>query len=50
MIEKNKKKEDAKKQRNLWGMNPKTRRKGNDKAYDRKKQKQKTREDIISSL
>ena len=50
MIEKNKKKEDAKKRRNLWRINPKTRCKGNDKAYDRKKQKQKIREEVMSSL
>jgi hypothetical protein len=37
MVEKNKKKEDAKKYRNTWTINPRTRRKGNDKAYNRKK-------------
>ena len=37
MVEKNRKKEDAKKQRNMWTINPRTRRKGNDKAYNRKK-------------
>ena len=37
MVEKNKKKEDVKKYRNTWTINPRTRRKGNDKAYDRKK-------------
>lgn len=44
MTEKNKKKLDAKKRRNLWTINPKTRFKGNDKAYHRqrdKKQKEK---------
>lgn len=39
MIEKNKKKQEAKKQRNMWTINPRTRRKGNDKAYNRKKYK-----------
>lgn len=39
MVEKNKKKEEAKKQRNIWTINPRTRRKGNDKAYNRKKYK-----------
>ena len=34
-----KKKEEAKKQRNMWTINPRTRRKGNDKAYNRKKYK-----------
>ena len=38
-IEKNKKKKKAKKQRNMWTINPRTRRKGNDKAYNRKKYK-----------
>lgn len=37
MVEKNKRKEEAKKQRNMWTINPRTRRKGNDKAYNRKK-------------
>ena len=37
MIDKNKKKEEAKKQRNMWTINPRPRRKGNDKAYNRKK-------------
>lgn len=44
MTEKNKKKLDAKKRRNLWTINPKTRFKGNDKVYNRqrdKKQKEK---------
>ena len=44
MVEKNKKKQEAKKQRNMWTINPRTRRKGNDKAYNRqrdKKQKEK---------
>lgn len=44
MTEKNKKKLDAKKRRNFWTINPKTRFKGNDKAYNRqrdKKQKEK---------
>ena len=39
MVEKNKKKQEAKKQRNMWTINPRTRRKGNDKAYNRKKYK-----------
>jgi hypothetical protein len=39
MVEKNKKKQEAKKRRNMWTMNPITRRKGNDKAYNRKKHK-----------
>lgn len=39
MVEKNKKKEEAKKQRNMWTINPRTRHKGNDKAYNRKKYK-----------
>jgi len=39
MVEKNKKKEEAKKQRNMWTINPRTRYKGNDKAYNRKKYK-----------
>lgn len=37
MVEKNKRKEEAKKQRNMWTINPRTRRKDNDKAYNRKK-------------
>ena len=44
MTEKNKKKLEAKKRRNLWTINPKTRFKGNDKAYNHqrdKKQKEK---------
>ena len=44
MTEKNKKKLEAKKRRNLWTINPKTRFKENDKAYNRqrdKKQKEK---------
>ena len=39
MTEKNKKKLDAKKRRNLWTINPKTRFKGNDKAYNRQSDK-----------
>lgn len=39
MIEKNKKKLDAKKRRNLWTINPKTRFKGNDKVYNRQRDK-----------
>ena len=35
MIEKNEKKEEAKKQRNLWQLNPVTRVIKNHKAYDR---------------
>lgn len=37
MTEKNKKKLEAKKQRNLWGMNPRTRTQANGKAYNRQK-------------
>lgn len=36
MTEKNRKKEEAKKFRNVWNINPITRYKGNDKAYTRK--------------
>ncbi len=36
MTEKNRKKEEAKKFRNVWHINPITRCKGNDKAYTRK--------------
>ena len=39
MTEKNKKKLEAKKRRNLWTINPKTRFKGNDKAYNRQRDK-----------
>ena len=39
MVEKNKKKQEAKKQRNMWTINPRTRRKGNDKAYNRQRDK-----------
>ena len=39
MTEKNKKKLDAKKRRNMWTINPRTRFKGNDKIYNRKKYK-----------
>lgn len=35
MVEKNQKKENAKKQRNLWPLNPVTRVPKNPKAYDR---------------
>ena len=35
MVEKNQKKENAKKQRNLWTINPVTRVPKNPKAYDR---------------
>ncbi len=35
MTVKNKKKLEAKKQRNFWGMNPKTRVQSNGKAYNR---------------
>lgn len=35
MVEKNKKKEDAKKYRNLWQLNPVTRVVKNKKGYDR---------------
>ena len=41
MTEKNKKKLEAKKRRNLWTINPKTRFKGNDKAYNRQRDKKK---------
>ncbi len=37
MTEKNRKKLEAKKQRNLWGMNPRTRKQDNGKAYNRQK-------------
>lgn len=37
MTEKNRKKQEAKKYRTMWGINPITRCKGNDKAYTRKK-------------
>lgn len=54
MNEKNQKKEDAKKQRNLWQMNPVTRviknRKGYDRARDRKnKQLYEVEEDNIGT-
>ena len=39
MVEKNKKKLDAKKRRNLWTINPRTRFNGNDKAYNRQRDK-----------
>lgn len=39
MTEKNKKKLEAKKQRNFWGMNPRTRKQANGKAYNRQKAK-----------
>ena len=39
MIEKNKKKLDAKKRRNIWTINPRTRFEGNDKAYNRQRDK-----------
>lgn len=45
MTEKNKKKQEAKKRRNLWPINPVTRRKGDDKKYTRKK-KHKNRDDV----
>jgi hypothetical protein len=44
MTEKNKKKLENKKRRNLWGMNPRTRTQENGKAYNRQKSKQKERE------
>jgi hypothetical protein len=44
VIEKNKKKLENKKRRNLWGMNPRTRKQENGKAYNRQKSKQKERE------
>lgn len=39
MVEKNKRKQEAKKRRNMWTINPRTRRKGNDKAYNRQRDK-----------
>ena len=46
MTEKNKKKLDAKKRRNLWTINPKTRFKGNDKAYNRQRDKKRKERDF----
>ena len=46
MTEKNKKKLDAKKRRNLWSINPKTRFKGNDKAYNRQRDKKRKERDF----
>lgn len=40
MTEKNKKKLDVKKRRNVWALNPVTRCKGDDKKYNRKKSKE----------
>lgn len=39
MTEKNRKKQEAKKYRNVWGMNPRTRKQANGKAYSRQKVK-----------
>lgn len=39
MVEKNQKKQDAKKYRNEWGMNPRTRRKDSKKKYNRQRDK-----------
>lgn len=44
MTEKNKKKLENKKRRNLWGMNPRTRTQANGKAYNRQKSKRKEKE------
>ena len=41
MTEKNRKKLEAKKQRNMWDINPVTRCKGDDKKYTRKKKHKK---------
>ena len=46
MTEKNKKKLDAKKRRNLWTINPRTRFKGNDKAYNRQRDKKRKERDF----
>ena len=46
MTEKNKKKLEAKKRRNLWAINPRTRFKGNDKAYNRQKDKKRKERDF----
>ena len=42
-----KKKPWYKKIRRVWGFNPKTRVKGNDKAYNRQKEKEKFRKGLI---
>jgi len=44
MTEKNKKKLEAKKQRNFWGMNPRTRKQANGKAYNRQKSKKEVKD------
>ena len=44
MVEKNKKKLENKKRRNLWGMNPRTRKQDTGKKYNRQKSKRKERE------
>ena len=46
MTEKNKKKLDAKKRRNLGTINPRTRFKGNDKAYNRQRDKKRKERDF----
>lgn len=47
MTEKNKKKLDAKRKRNLWHMNPVTRCKGDDKKYNRNKSKEALRKEDL---
>lgn len=47
MTEKNKKKLDAKKRRNVWQLNPITRCKGDDKKYNRKKSKESFRKEVL---
>ena len=44
MTEKNKKKIEDRKHRNLWTINPRTRKQDNGKSYNRQKSKQKERE------
>jgi hypothetical protein len=44
VVEKNKKKLENKRRRNLWGMNPRTRKQDNGKKYNRQKEKLKTKE------
>jgi len=44
MTDKNKKKLEAKKQRNFWGMNPRTRKQANGKAYNRQKSKKEVKD------
>lgn len=46
MTEKNRKKLEAKKRRNIWDINPVTRRKGDDKKYTRKKKHKNKQEDV----